>query len=417
MQLTQKIRIFPSEEQEEVRQDLSEKCRLIYNFALAERIEAWKKNRKTVNYTKQQNDLPKIKKKYPEYCWVYSKVLQMVLRRLNGDYKSFLALRKNGDKKASPPRFKGKNHFTTMSYNQSGFKLGKGWVEFSHNHLKNISLKFSISEKFNFTNKKVYQLTIFKDGDEFYISIIYEKTEKPHSDNGLYQAIDLGVTNTVTAVNSKGKFLQIKNPRPDKYWQPKINEVQSKRDHCKKRSKRWKLYNRKFRKMQRKCSNQIKDFQHKLSRKLVENTKANIIIIGDLNVKKMANSNKKDKKRDRSLHRAVQNNGYLSRFARFLTYKAKLVGKRVIEINEENTTKTCCICGKRHEMKIWNRVMKCDFCGNELNRDKNAAINIMLRFLSQNALVNGLSSFEDILRQTGIPIGAYSQETPCTIEG
>ena len=164
--------------------------------------------------------------------------------------------------------------------------------------------------------------------------------------------------------------------------------------------------------MQRRCSNQIKDFQHKLSRKLVENTKANTIIIGDLNVKNIANSNKKDKKKDRSLHRAVQNNGYLSRFARFLTYKAKLVGKRVIEISEENTTKTCCLCAKKHDMKIWDRVIRCDFCGNELDRDKNSAVNIMVRFLSQNAPVNGLSSFEDILRQTVIPIRMYSQEAP-----
>ncbi|MEX2739449.1 MAG: RNA-guided endonuclease InsQ/TnpB family protein [Candidatus Wukongarchaeota archaeon] len=420
MQLTQKTRIFPSEEQEEVLQDLSEKCRLIYNFALAGRIEAWKKNGKNVNYTKQQNDLPEIKRKYPEYSWVYSKVLQMVLRRLDGDYKSFLALRRNGDKKANPPRFKGKNHFTTMNYNQSGFKLDKeGWVEFSHNHPKTTPLRFTIPEKFDFTDKKVKQVTIFKeDGDTFYISIVYERKEKPYLDNGLYQAIDLGITNIITAVNTKGKFLQTKNPRPDKYWQSKIEEIQPKRDHCKKGSRKWKRYHRKLRKMQRKCANQIKDFQHKLSKKLVENTKANTIIIGDLNVKKMSNSNRnKDKKRDKSLHRAVQNNGCLSRFARFLTYKAKLVGKRVIEISEENTTKTCCACGKKHEMNIWDRAMRCDYCGNELDRDKNSAVNIMVRFLSQNAPVDGLSSFEDILRKTGIPIRMYSQEAPLQKRG
>ena len=217
MQLTQKIRIFPSEEQEEVLQDLFEKCRLIYNFALAERIEIWKKNGKTVNYAKQQNDLPKIKRKYPEYGWVYSKVLQMVLRRLDGDYKSFFALRKNGDKKAKPPRFKGRKHFTTMEYNQSGFKLGKGQIEFSYKHPKTNPIKFAIPEKFDFTDKKVKQATIFKDGVGFYISIVYETKEKPYFDNGFYQAIDLGVTHIVTAVNSKGKFLQIKSPRPDKY--------------------------------------------------------------------------------------------------------------------------------------------------------------------------------------------------------
>ncbi|MFB0544130.1 MAG: RNA-guided endonuclease InsQ/TnpB family protein, partial [Asgard group archaeon] len=323
MQLTKKIRIFPSKEQEEVLWNLSEKCRLIYNFALVERIQTWKKIGKTVGYTKQQNDLPEIKRKYPEYCWVYSKVLQMVLRRLDSDYKSFFALRRKGDRKANPPRFKGRKHFTTLDYNQSGFKIGKGWVEFSHCHPKPVSLRFTIPEKFPFTDKEVKQASIFKQDGKFYISIVYEEKEKPYTDNGVYQAIDLGVTHIVTAVNSWGKFLQVKNPRPDKYWQKKIEEVQSKRDHCKTGSRKWKHYHGKVRKMQKRCANQIKNFQHQLSRKLVENTKANTIIIGDLNVKKMANSNrKKDKKRDKSLHRAVQNNGYLSRFARFLTYKA-----------------------------------------------------------------------------------------------
>lgn len=413
MKLTQKIRVFPTPEQEEVLWKLSEKCRLIYNFALAERLEAWRKG-KRVSYNEQQNALPKIKEKHPDYGWVYSKVLQMVLKQLDADYKSFFALWKKGDKNARPPRSKGKKHFTTMVYNQSGFKVEKGKVKLSHFH-NDVPLEFKIPEKFSF--EKVYQATIFKDGNEFYISIVYEKPENPYFDNGLYQAIDLGVTHIVTTVNSKGKFLQVKNPRSDKYWQPKIKEVQSKRDHCKKGSRRWKWYHKKLRKMQRKCSNQIKDLQHKLSKKLVENIRANTIIIGNLNVKQMAQSNSVPKNIRRGLNRAIQNNGYLSRFAGFLTYKAQLVGKRVIRISEEDTTKTCCVCGKKHDMKVWDRVIKCD-CGNEMDRDKNSAVNLMVRFLSQNALVNGLPSFkEGILRQTGIPIGMHSQEAPCVSRG
>jgi putative transposase len=91
MHLTQKIRIFPTEEQKETLWTLSERCRLLYNFALAERIEAWK-NGKSIDYREQQNALPEIKKKYPEYKWLYSKVLQMVLRQLNADYRSFFCL-------------------------------------------------------------------------------------------------------------------------------------------------------------------------------------------------------------------------------------------------------------------------------------------------------------------------------------
>ena len=55
--LTQKIRIFPNPEQEEVLKVLSEKCRLIYNFALEERITAWKNDIKGINYFKQNKDL------------------------------------------------------------------------------------------------------------------------------------------------------------------------------------------------------------------------------------------------------------------------------------------------------------------------------------------------------------------------
>ncbi|MBD3214790.1 MAG: helix-turn-helix domain-containing protein [Candidatus Lokiarchaeota archaeon] len=67
MQLSQKIRIFPTQEQLEVLWDLSEKCRLIYNFALSDRIENWRTQKETpkegrdyITYTEQQNRLPQI---------------------------------------------------------------------------------------------------------------------------------------------------------------------------------------------------------------------------------------------------------------------------------------------------------------------------------------------------------------------
>jgi len=89
MQLTQQIRIKPITAQEAVLNTLSEKCRLIYNFALKERKEAFKNKLEGINYIKQQNDLPELKTKYPEYSWVYSKVLQYTLRILDANFKSF----------------------------------------------------------------------------------------------------------------------------------------------------------------------------------------------------------------------------------------------------------------------------------------------------------------------------------------
>jgi len=397
MQLTQKIRIFPTEEQEDVLWHLSERCRLIYNFALSERIKAWEEQSCSVSYTKQQNDLPKLKQQYPEYGWVYSKVLQMILRSLSANYKSSYVLRKHGHSDAEPPRYRGKKYFTTMTYNQSGFGVENSTVNLTHFY-NNAPLCFEIPEKFKFT--KIYQITIYNNGDGFYLSITHEVPEKPYEDNGLYQAVDLGVTKIVSAVNTQGRFFEVKNPRPDKYWNKKTDAIQSGRDHCKKYSNRWKRVHKSLRKCKRKCGNQIRDFEHKLSRKMVDNTRANTIIIGDLNVKGMARSNKTNS----GLNRSTQNQGYLSRFAGFLTYKAEFVGKRVIEISERKTSKTCYVCGKEHDMPVWERIMVCD-CGNNIDRDRNSSINIMYRFLSQNVKWTGYQQFAGNLRQTGLPVG------------
>ncbi len=400
MQLTQQIIINPTKEQEKVLWDLSEKCRLIYNFALEERRNNWKKNkdkpkddREYIPYIDQQNKLPKTKEKYPEYKWVYSKVLQMILRELDTNFKSFFALRKNGNRDANPPKFRGKKYFKTMCYNQSGFKVKKGFVELSHKHPSNIDLKFKIPKKFVF--EEVYQVSIYQKDDDFYISIVYEKEEKEYVDNGKYQAFDLGIAKH-TGVNIYGKFVEFHNPRPDKYWQSKIEEVQSKRDHCKRNSRKWKWYDKKLKKMKKKCANQMKDWQHKISRKIIVNTKANTIIVGKLETKKMSRNNKHIK----GLNRSLQNTGTISRFVGFLTYKAKLEGKRVIEISEVNTTKMCCVCRKKEDRPLQERTIKCD-CGNEIDRDKNSAVNIMERFLSQECSVEEQSSFmEDFLRHT-----------------
>jgi len=179
-----------------------------------------------------------------------------------------------------------------------------------------------------------------------------------------------------------GKTITIKNRRVDKYWQPKIEELMSKRDHCNRYSNRWNWYNEKLKKIQRKQTNQQKDSQHQISKKIVENTKANTIIIGDLNAKDMSKKRKGEKKNKKSLHRSVHNSGVIGRFARFLTYKAERVGKKVIRISERRTTKRCCYCGKKEQRKLYERTIKCENCGLTIDRDINASVNIMQRFLA-----------------------------------
>lgn len=416
MQLTQKLRIFPVESQTKVMWDLSEKCRLIYNFALAERIEKWKANRNKpkeertyINYTNQQNRLPELKEKYPEYTWVYSKVLQMTLRKLDSDYKSFMALWKKGDKKARPPHFKSKNSFITLCYNQSGFKITGSRIMFSHKHPSGKVLSFELPKGL-IPHGIIKQVELFFDSRKrWFVSLTYEIDPPEYKDNSLYQAFDLGISQTA-GVNLHGKFVQFKHRRPDRYWKKKLEQIQSMRDHCKKGSRKWTWYNRKLKKMKRKETNQLKDFQHWLSKQIVEHTKANTIIIGKLPVKEMAKKTKgtgnaKKTKAQKTLHHSVHNTGFMGRFAEFLTYKAEKIGKRVIRIGEYKTTKACCKCGRLKKRPLYERIINCE-CGNQMDRDLNSAINIMVKFL----IMKQAHSWDFLLHEPSVNEELFQQD-------
>ena len=70
--------------------------------------------------------------KYPEYGCVYSKVLEMVLVQLYADIESYKGKIRNRDMAARPPGNKGKDCFTTMIWNQSGFFIKDGYIILSH---------------------------------------------------------------------------------------------------------------------------------------------------------------------------------------------------------------------------------------------------------------------------------------------
>jgi transposase len=116
---------------------------------------------------------------------------------------------------------------------------------------------------------------------------------------------------------------------------------------------------------------------------------------------------------NRTLSHSLQNTGSLGRFIEFLTYKAEKAGKGVIRINERGTSRTCANCGKIDSLRLYNREIHCD-CGSHLDRDLNAAINIMKRFLtetlSHQPSVNGESflAFPKGFTTTYSPITARS---------
>ena len=448
--LTYKIRLLPNEGQIKILWDLSEKNRLMYNFALTERKKQFEENktlpqkeRKYLTKFDQINWATKTRHEYPEYEILYASAYHQTMKKLDANYKSFFSLWKKGHIDARPPRYKGIKHFTNLIYNQSGWK-------FDHKHQKisfqprselDLNIKYLYQHKSKKPRRlketdKIKEVEIINDKDEWFGLIKLERIVPKYEDNGKHQAFDPGNISLGFGVNLNGEFLDIKYKRFDQYWRKKIDEVKEKRDRCLtywkhpnsdklirshdnykmskkghypiKRSNKWNIYNNKIKSMSRKQTNQFRDYYHFWSKKIVQNTRANTIIWGDkdnksLAKKKRGTGNSKKNKINASLNFAAQNIGQ-SKFVEFLTYKAILEGKKVIKIDERGTTKKCFVCGKKEDRKLSERELKCD-CGNTMLRDANSACNIMDKFLlsHESPLSGVVSDFrETILRKTGL---------------
>ena len=126
----------------------------------------------------------------------------MVLRKLDANYKSFFGLRKNGDKKARPPKFRSRKYFFTITYNQSGFKVIGNTIKLSHK-MNNEDLIIDIG--YDVSNLKIKQIEIFnedkKGNGDFFVTITYEPViNVPYVQNNHFQAIDLGITKTILSL-------------------------------------------------------------------------------------------------------------------------------------------------------------------------------------------------------------------------
>jgi putative transposase len=120
-------------------------------------------------------------------------------------------------------------------------------------------------------------------------------------------------------------------------------------------------------KVYEKIGNVRKDFIHKTSRLLVDNY--SLIALEDLNVRELA---------EKDFGKQI-NDAAWSMLGRFLTYKAGNAGSKVLFVDARGTTKTCSGCGHVKDMPLGNRTYVCPVCGLEMDRDLNAAKNILNR--------------------------------------
>jgi transposase len=115
---TFKYKLKPSPEQERALAFVVRRCRELYNAALQERSEAWRKCRVSVTVAQQSAQLPAVKEVRPEYRDIHSQVLQDVLTRLDRAFQRFFARVMSGEKPGYP-RFRGANRYNSFTHKRA----------------------------------------------------------------------------------------------------------------------------------------------------------------------------------------------------------------------------------------------------------------------------------------------------------
>jgi putative transposase len=116
---TYKYKLKPTPDQERQLDRTLMLCRHVYNAAVGERREAWRRGGISVNYDQQKAELPEIKAELPEYGEVNGHVVQDVVQRVDRAFQAFFRRVQAGETPGYP-RFQGRNRFNSLTYPQVG---------------------------------------------------------------------------------------------------------------------------------------------------------------------------------------------------------------------------------------------------------------------------------------------------------
>ena len=369
------IRLYPSKEQR-VLIDRTLGCsRFVYNHILALKKELWENYH--ISYT------PKLAGFKEEWAFL-TKVPSQALANSYMDcvtaYNNwFNSLKGKSKAKQSFPKFHKKGQ--KDSFRIAATKTSKGYdirIE-DKEHIKIPKLgnvKFKNYNNTDWTKIHIYNITIKKTPtNKYFASLCVELPEKEYIEPKYESCgFDLGLKDF--CIFDSGEVIE--NPRYFRSSQEKLAKEQRKLSNCTKGSRNYKKQKLLVAKIHEKIRNQRKDFQHKWSTQIVNENQ--VIVSEDLNVKGMLKNHK--------LAKSIADASFGS-FCNMIDYKAKEMNRTYIKISKfYPSSKLCHCCGFKYSgLKLEERFWTCPECGTYLDRDNNAALNILqegLRILSRD---------------------------------
>jgi putative transposase len=355
---TYKFRIYPTKRQETLLNFTLEECRWLYNHLLEQRIGSWNRDKKTLSYFDQCKYSIELRYCRKGLLNIHSQVLQDVAMRLDLSFKSFFRRIKVGQK-SGYPRFKGKGRYDSITFPQSenGCQIKNEKLYVSRiGHIK-IKLTREVD--------KILMATISKSPtDKWYVSLVQEIQPKPLPKTGLSVGIDVGIKTFAHLSDD----LTIDNPRFLKETEVKLAKAQRKLSKAKKGSKDRAEKRKVISHIHEQIKNKRDNFAHQHSRQIIDTY--DIICVEDIHINQM------DKKTYKQMRRNLRDVAWSGFFDK-LSYKAAEASRKFIKVNPAYTSQDCSSCGNRQLMPLSQRTYKCPACGLLLDRDHNAALNIL----------------------------------------
>jgi putative transposase len=341
-------------------------ARFAYNWGLARAIAAYHAKGPRPNAMQLHRELNALKK--TDFPWMYevSKcAMQEALRDLDNAYKHFfrrLALKKEG-------KLKGKVGFPVFKKKSKGigsFRLtGSIHVFPDAVQLPRLGRLRLHEQGYLPTDAKVLSATVSEEAGRWYVSVqVEEEQQKPETTATSAIGVDLGMK--TLAMLSDGTTFE--NPRALKHAQKKLRRLERQKSRRTKGSKNRKKTCRKLAKQHARVAHIRRDATHKLTTHLCKNHA--LVAIEDLHVSGMLKNHK--------LAQAVSDSNF-AEIRRQLIYKAERYGSCLVVIDRfYPSSKTCSACGYvKRELGLHERTFVCEACGMVIDRDHNAALNLL----------------------------------------
>jgi putative transposase len=355
--------LYPSKSQRGRLEAVRETCRHFYNDCLRERKEAYEERGETIGKTIQLRKVKVEKATSPYALDIHSHILQNVVADLDKAFQAFFRRVKAGENPGYP-RFRGRNRFAGFGFKEygNGFKVDGRRLKLSG--IGRIAVRWHRE-----VEGEIKTARIFCRAGKWFVAFSCE-VEKPEPlpKTGESIGVDVGLLRLATLSNGEGT----ENPRWYRRVLRKLRVVQRSISRKKLGGSNRRKAVRVLQRLMVRVANTRKDFINKFVDQLIK--RFDRVVLEDLRVAAMARGH---------FAMSILDAGWSYLKSR-LAHKAESAGREVVEVDPAYTSKTCSGCGVIFEhLKLSDRWVECD-CGVSLDRDHNAAINILNRGLGRS---------------------------------